>query len=215
MGSDSILRKLVNFFFQGERLSLFSPFGQRYNQTTHFIRDDDPEIATLREISSVLIELGRDGCGIDFLLMHADTYGIEINGRSAEFVLEYFKKLEEAAYRELPRNINLQVRPWSRIREEYSVRYSELRREAEQNFQKYVSPEEFQRAVQVAKFFNPGAPVDSAKKYCLERVVEANLVQENFDPIKLSLVRKEKDALDGPLDRVYLIENRAPWLGGK
>ena len=45
--------------------------------------------------------------------------------------------------------------------------------------------------------------------------MEGNIVNEVYSPLKLSLVRREKDALDGPLKRIYIVQNKAPWLGGK
>ena len=45
--------------------------------------------------------------------------------------------------------------------------------------------------------------------------MEGILVDQIYDPIKLSLVRKEKDILDGPLKRVYIVKSMAPWLGGE
>ena len=212
VGADAIRRKLVDSVMNGGKLQLFSPWGPRYKKSSSVITDEDLEITTLREIKSVFAELGKWGYSIDFLLMPADTYGIEINGRSSEPVREYFKNLEDAAYAELGEIVKM--KPWSIIREENGKRYDELKSELEKDLNNRKWQDELQRAIGVARYFNPTNIVESAKKYCLERLAEGIIITEVYDPIKLSLVRKEKDTLDGPLNRIYIVKNRAPWLDG-
>ena len=90
-----------------------------------------------------------------------------------------------------------------------------MEKEINKNFKGLVKRGEYEKAVRVATTFNPEQPEYSARRYCIERLAEANIISETFDPVKLSIVRAEKDTLDGPLKRVYVIENKAPWLGGK
>lgn len=214
--SDEILRTLVMTRIYQDPLSLFSPWGPRYKNGSPKIVEGDREITTLREINEIFWRLNTFGYRkLDFLLMPADAYGTEINTLSPGFVNDYFKYLEDCAYRELGEN-RVEVKSWSSIRDERRDRYEELRREIKQDFDKLVKDGEYQRAVTVAKRFSPDDPAESARRYCIERLVEGKIINELYDPIKLSLVRKEKDALDGPLKRVYIIqpELRVPWMGG-
>ena len=213
---DNILEQLATARLKPEILRLFSPWGPRYNRDTPRIENRDPETSTLREMQSVFERFGDRGFDIDLLLMPADTYGTEINGLSEGFVKEYFSWLEEWAYKELGES-RATVKPWSAIREEQRDLYDRLRTEISQNLFDLIEEDEYRKAAKVAKIFNPEKAGESARQYCIERLVEANIISEVYDPIKLSLVRKEKDALDGPLKRIYVIsgQNRAPWLKGE
>jgi hypothetical protein len=196
---------------------LFSPWGPRYNNRSPKIEENDPETNTLREIKNIFNKFNDLGYTIKFLLMPADAYGTEVNNLSQTFVTDYFKWLEDRTNKELKtlNQCDVEVKLWSEIREEQKNRYDTLSFEIDQNFNSYIKDGEFQNAMQVAKVFNPKNAQSSARKYCIERLVEGNIINEIYTPIKLSLVRKEKDTLDGPLKRIYLIKNRAPWLGGK
>jgi hypothetical protein len=206
---DKILEQLAIAKLTSKNLRLFSPWGPRYNRDSPRIERNDPEIATLKEIRTIFDRFEENGYKIDYLLMPADTYGTEVNGLSKEFVSDYFKWLEEWAYQELG---NVEVKPWSVIRDEQRKRYDELSSEINQNFSDWIKEGEYRNAVKVARVFNPERAEQSARKYCIERLVEGIIISEVYDPIKLSLVRKEKDSLDGPLKRIYIIQNRAPWL---
>ncbi len=212
--SDKILEQLVDGRILSKPVTLFSPWGPRYKTDDPKIWEGDPECRTLGEIREVLDVCAQYGIKAELLLMPADVYGIEINARSPEFVREYFKYLEECAYREIG-EARVLFRPWSAIRGSRWVRYEELRGEVDLDFFKWVKKGRYNSTIGVAKVFNPSNPVESARRYCIERVVEGIMVQETFTPVKLSLVRAEKDALDGPLSRLYVIQNMAPWLGGK
>ena len=211
---DEILQQLTTSRLKTEKLRLFSPWGPRYNslyspvnRTSPLVQKTDPEMDTLREIKTILAEFRARGYVVDFLLMPADVYGTEINRLPRQFVGDYFESLEDAARKEIP---DLTLKPWSSIREENSSRYEELKAAIERNFDYERS--EYLKAVRVAKVFNPGMPEESARRYCIERTIEAIIISEVYDPIKMGLVRKEKDALDGPLKRVYIVQERAPWL---
>lgn len=211
---DKILEQLAKARLLPECLRLFSPWGPRYNGDSPRIVETDPEIATLREVRDIFKKLEDSGYRIDFLLMPADAYGTEVNNLPQDFVQEYFSWLAEWVYRELGET-KISVRPWSSIRDGQSDLYGKLRVDADKNFFMRVRNGEYSRAVNVARVFNPGRPEESARRYCIERVVEAEIINRVYDPVKLSIVRKEKDSLDGPLKRVYIVQKRAPWLGGE
>ncbi|MBI1972238.1 MAG: hypothetical protein HYS53_02960, partial [Candidatus Aenigmarchaeota archaeon] len=197
-----------------QKLRLFSPWGPRYQNSSPEIKESDPEIATLKEMRTALYQFSAAGYVPNLLLMPADVYGTEINGLPERFVREYFKWLEEAALATLGGVADVNIMPWSEIRSNNKKRYAELKRGFEKEFVALVKPGEFAKAVKVAAAFGSGRPEQDAKRYCVERMAEAEVIYSAFkDPIKLSLVRKEKDALDGPLKRIYIIKNRAPWMG--
>lgn len=210
---DKILEQLAVARLKPEKLRLFSPWGPRYRKTSPKIESSDPEMAVLRELKDALEEFQLRGFSPDFLLMPADAYGTEINGLSRIFVSDYFRYLEDAASGVLGESCSLDFSPWSAIREDKKARYDELRKELDQDFDLWVNESEYRNAVKTTGFFSPKKAESSARRYCIERLAEASIVSGAYDPIKLSLVRKEKDALDGPLKRVYIIRNRAPWLG--
>jgi len=206
--SDKILEQLANARLKSENLRVFSPWGPRYNRNTPKIEENDPEIATLREIRAIFDRFSESDYKINYLLMPADVYGTEVNSFPKEFVRDYFKWLKEWAYKEVR---EVEVKLWSTIREEQRKRYDELSSEIDQNFSKWVNVFEYKDAIKAARVFNPKKVEESARRYCIERLVEGIIISETYDPIKLSLVRKEKDSLDGPLKRIYIVQNRAPW----
>lgn len=210
---DKILEQLVDARLRAKELRLFSPWGPRYSSTSAQIKRGDLEIRTLKELSVIIEQLTVLGYTIDFLLMPADVYGTEINRLPQQFVQDYFTYLQEIATRMLSGKVKLTVKPWSTIRANNANRYAVLQRDFTQNFPATVKAGEFEKAVRVATIFSPDNPEDSARRYCLERLIEGVIISETFDPTKLSLVRKEKDALDGPLKRLYIVRARAPWLG--
>lgn len=209
--SDRILWQAGCARFLGETLRLFSPWGARYRRSSPRIERDDAEIATLQELRDILAAIKSFGYDVSFLLMPADAYATEINNLPKEFVDEYFAALRDAAFRELEDSVL--VKPWSEIRVENSADYAALKAEAENSLRRRGSlREKYYAALKAARNFNPRNAAESARKYCAERFAEGCLIAQLFDPIKLSLVRKEKDALDGPLKRLYVVRNRAPWL---
>ena len=168
---------------------------------------------TLQEIGEIFGKLSEKGFQVRFLLMPADLYGTEINSLSPVFVKDYFQSLEERAREQLSSTSEVIVRPWSLIRERF-WRYESFQQEVAEDFSRFVSTSEYNSALKTAQAFNPQKREESARAYCIERVVEGRIIEELYSPIKLSLVRKEKDMLDGPLKRLYVVskQNRAPWM---
>ncbi len=210
---DKILEQLVDAQFASATLLFFSPWGppyERYKQGSSQIREADPEIATLRELNEIFSFFRREGYKLEFLLMPTDSYGTEINPLPQDFVREYYLEVEKVASAMLDKCSVLTMKTWSAIREERKSRYVELRRDAELNFSVYVKEGDFERAKKAAIVYR-GDP----RAYCIERVVEGKLIAEVYDPIKISLARRQKDVLDGPLKRLYIVQNRTPWLRGE
>jgi hypothetical protein len=210
---DAIIRRLFLSRIEDKPLVLFTPWGPRYKNPQSEILKADPEIATLQEMNTVLKNFRKNGYRLELLLMPADIYATEVNGLCEEFVQSYFTSLAQAA-QECLMGITLRMLPWSTIRSENRQRYDCLRNETDANFAKAVNQNEYLRAVQTARNFPNDDRVKSARAYCIERIVEATIIEELFEPIKLSVVKKEKDVLDGTLPRIYMIKKRAPWLEG-
>ena len=207
------LEQLVDARFASVPLLFFSPWGppyERYKQGRSQIRETDPEIATLCELNEIFSSFRREGYNLEFLLMPTDSYGTEINPLPQNFVREYYLEVERAASVTLDKCTDFTVKAWSTIREEQKSRYVELRGDAERNFSTYVKEGDFERAKRAATVYR-GDP----RAYCIERVVEGKIIAEVYDPIKISLAPRQKDVLDGPLKRLYIIRNRIPWLRGE
>ena len=226
---DGIVKKMAYSVATQESLWLFSPWGPRYKKKTPVIKNNDPEIYTLKQLKRVFDIFKEGVSSVNLLVMPADVYGTDINGLPEQFVREYFAYLEDAA-RECFDGAGLIVKPWSMIREENGNRYSELKSWVDEDFDWWIAGNEYRTALKTARVFNPRDPEKSAQQYCKERFIEADIVGQQYDPIKISLVRKEKDGLDtgnelrsskkGPIytlnKTLYVIpeKNRAPWMRG-
>ena len=193
------------------QLTLFSPWGPNYSGRY----DLENETRTLQEVRRRLKSFKVKNFRTRFILMPADLYGTEINRLPKSSVEEYFKRLSEIAFQMTDGLTDTIIKPWSQIREENNGRYQELRRQFNERLDQIIKPGQYERILRTAKVFNPSNPEDSARRYCIERLAEGVLVEEVCSPVKMSLVRKDKDNLDGPLPRIYIIRNRAPWLGGE
>ncbi len=213
-GQRDIISTLFNARLDRKRVCFFSPWGPRYKKSDPYIKEGDLEITTLEEIGSFFDGFKQCGFSVDFVVMPADFYGTSINNLSPPFVREYFNSLKVLATSQLKDVCNLTVKPWSKFKSERAAQYEDLRREVEKDSAKFFSDQQFEQALKTARVFNSQNAYGSAWNYCIERVIEASLVEEAYSPIKLSLVRKEKDELDGSLKRIYVIQNKAPWLGG-
>gem|GEM_PF-848066 len=212
---NGILDKLTISRARNEPLTFFSPWGPRYKKSVPEIAEDDAEINALKVIRTNLRIFRPEGYDVRFLLMPADAYGTEVNSLDPQFVDRYFNSLASVAQEIVGSVADVEVKRWSEIRAENIGQYEARRPEIERGLLDEW-PDEYQEALRAARQFNPDDATASAMRYCVERIIEAEIIQEQYDPIKLSLVRKEKDALDGSLKRIYVIPNRyrAPWLKG-
>ena len=211
---DDIVDKLALCRIEGSELCFFSPWGPRYKIKTTEIDESSPEIATLREIRGILEGLISYGFKIRLLVMPADTYGTDINGLSESFVNGYFNALSNAIQGIMmplagEGKLTIDFIPWSRIKGENLEEYSRIKASiSEMPIDKLMRD-----ALKKAMVMNPDNINQSAKSYVEERVTESILIGQLYDPIKLSMVKKENDAADlQNFMRIYVIKNKAPWM---
>ncbi|MBT3406323.1 hypothetical protein HN419_04085 [Candidatus Woesearchaeota archaeon] len=209
---EEIVVKLWEKFVSGDELFLFTPWGPRYGYETRGteIKENDAETKALEELAEVTKGIRDTGMNVTNLLMYADLYGTDVNGLPVNVVRAYGQSLKQTAVDRLQDPL---VKPWSVIRSGAQDMYDALCAQVSEMFGTYVSEGTFEKMVKVGERFNPGSGRESSRKYCIERVVEARMIDLLYDPIKASMVIPEKDELDGSLKRVYVINNRAPWLG--
>jgi len=205
--AEKIRERLLLSRTNDNELIVFSPWGPKYSGEMDLI----PETKTLEEVRERL-KFAQNKLKTRYLLMPADLYGTEINRLSESAVKGYFERLSQLTYQILGETTSVSIKPWSEIRSENYSRYEELLRKFTAEFDSQVGEDEYRKAIRISKIFGSENPAESARRYCLERLIEAVLIDELFSPVKLSLVKKEKDILDGPLPRIYIISNRAPWL---
>ncbi|MBS1266942.1 MAG: hypothetical protein MAG795_00911 [Candidatus Woesearchaeota archaeon] len=198
------LEKIKDRLDSQENLSLFTPWGPKYTYLETGTQLGQPEKQTLQELSEFVTFLKENGYNPQLNVMFADTYGTDINGLPKKEVLDYFNNLDAQI-----QNIDsVQGVWWSELKD--CERYWDLKSSVESNFFDYISKDEFRENVRTAIKFGGG--IESARTYSIERIVEGMLIEEMYKPIKVSLVKPEKDVLDGPLARIYIIENRKPWM---
>ena len=190
-------------------INLFTPWGPRYSWETRGpeIREGDKEVETLVFLQSVFGAMTKNMPDKQFhwVFSGADLYGTRLNGLPEEVVSGYFGSLEAWLSRLLPR---VEFRYWS----EFDLEAEPYRCRVRADFCRYVDKELLRRTAQVARAMGKGS---DPKAYLVERVAEALLIEEQLKPIKISCVRKEKDAVvDANLPRLYLVPERltAPWM---
>lgn len=231
---DIILRRILESAIKEKPFNIFIPWGPRYSPVSRngnsdgiyspgaaTIKEGDAEIKAMGELKGIFSVFSQLA-PIKILIMEADAYGTEINRIPPWFVRTYFSNLERVLTEELspspssnpdPRfPISVVFKPWSEIRKENQQEYTRLTDEIKRCLLHYISREQYLEAVKTARIFNPEKANESAIAYCAERLAEKEIIKNTIDPIKLSLVRKEKDSLDGDLPRLYIIKNKAPWL---
>lgn len=218
---ESILEKLAVSRIKGEELVLFSPWGPRYKTLIPEVTPQSPEIDTIGELNVVLRKFRDLGYKTKFLLMPADSYGTEINGLSPVFVSAYFNSLSATFERNLT-DLTMEIKSWSAIKASRRDRYLNLKEEISKL---PISPGTLGRARRKAIWIGiaPEASEIAARLYIWERLIEARMISEEYDPIKLSLAKKENDEQDGYpnisnndyLKRIYIVRNRATWMPGE
>ena len=182
--TDKVLQQLSDSLLMSQRLCFFSPWGPRYNNNSPIIKEYDSEIMTLRELKTILQTFREKGYTPDLLLMPADAYGTEINGLSETFVDDYFKSLEEWTHKELGET-KVRVVRWSHVRDEQRELYDTLCQRVDQAFDEYINGRIYRNSIEVAKVFNPNQAKESARKYCIERIVEGEIISRVYNPINI------------------------------
>jgi hypothetical protein len=213
---EDVLDALVAARFEGRELVFFMPWGPRYKTKEHTVDATSPEMATLTELREIFEQLVGFGYRPRVILMPADVYGTEINNLAPDFVERYFASLTTAAKVEFGEIVNLYVRPWSFLRGSNADLYEQLRQDFSERIGSDAELSKLMRnALRKARVMNPSEAEGSARRYVLERLIEAEIIGKLYKPIKLSVVRKENDELDGDsLPRIYVVANKAPWMIG-
>lgn len=192
---------------QGD-VTLFSPWGPRYSEARgSIINPQDKEVKVLQLMADLWEEFKQNlpGRKWRWLFLGADLYGTRINNLPHDRVSDYFLSLEEWISKLLP---TAEFRLWS----DYDEEAEKYRLVAKEKWQEWVSLGIRQRAQLTAKRMGRGSnPVD----YIVERLAEADLIEEHYHPIKMSLVSRAKDVeVDHDLPRLYFLpaDLHAPWL---
>jgi hypothetical protein len=187
------------------QFAFFTPWGPKYTYKEKGTGIGEPERLTLDELNGIFRFFNNElGIPIKWYVLLADTYGTQINGLPDPVVNSYFSNLEQ----EISNMPGFETKWWSRVKD--CDRYVELEKQVSGNLFDYVTPEIFANNIEKSRKF--GGDESNAKAYSVERVVEGLLIEEMYSPLKVSLVASKNDVLDGPLRRIYVVENRKPWL---
>ena len=201
---EKIIQRLMLAAYSDKPLTIFIPWGFRAQG-----KFGGKELDAMGWIDDILSVISRRRITFQVLLMPADIYATEINNLPVRAVEEYFLTVEqEAKKRSYP------VLPWSQIRNKNLQQYKVLRRkytnkEINQILPSFVIIGAFKAAEK------RGQKKDSAFAYLRERLCEAEIIEETFKPVKLSMVAKNKDeGVDLNLPRLYLLPEylQFPWL---
>lgn len=207
---EKVIDRVIRARREQQTLLLFAPWGVR--PSGDFGEPEQKVFDMLKEFKSRLL---RNNIPAQVLLMPADLYATEINQIDPNQALRYFRSVtEEASER------GFEVKPWSKIREE-NVDYYQQRAKTltEEAIDEILRSGTIERALETAGrrsgYFDPTDIESSAFAYLRERIVEAEIIEGAYKPVKVSLVEKSKDAgVDRDLPRIYIIprELQFPWL---
>jgi hypothetical protein len=195
-------------FAQAE-INLFTPWGPRYDWETRgtTIKPADKEILLLQFLAGIRAELEQNmpDRRFQWQFLAADLYGLRINGLPWEVVEDYYASLDQALAGYLP---GAELLRWSQLDDE-AERY---RRAIRENFTMEFDRSLVARAIKTAQAMGRGG---DAMAYLVERLAEARLVNDRWQPVKVSCVGRHKDqGVDGPLPVLYLVPEdlHAPWM---
>lgn len=201
---DGILPRL-----RKENVKFFTPWGPRYcwKKRGSIIQDFDKEIITLKYLREISYQLSSNmpNKNIQWIFLGADLYGSRINGMPADIISNYFESLFERLNSIIPES---EFHLWS----EFDLKAQQYRQEVINNRRFYIDEDLFRRAKQTAVFIGQN---NNPETYIIERIAEAMLVEELWQPIKISCVQRHKDdKVDMDLPRLYLLpkEITAPWM---
>lgn len=206
---EEIKKRLEKSIETREKLTLFIPWGVRPTGEPRL------ETSILDQLQTLQKRLYEMGINANMLIMAADTYATEINSQvSQEWTNKYFSFIENEA-----RQRTLTFTSWSKIREENFEMYQDMACKLNNNAicnmldTEIIDDKLTSSARRSGKFTRRGIK-QAGFAYIRERIVEGVIIENAFRPIKMSLVAKNKDNLDGPLPRLYLFppEQQFPWL---
>lgn len=191
------------------QLILFVPWGVRPAGEIRL------EFSVIEKLQNVKNQLNKFGVKAQILIMTADSYATEINKQvDPDAAIKYFSSIQAIAQEN-----DFDYTTWSRIRKENFVIYQKLFREiTEDTIRETIDQETISGALKSSARrsgnFSRRAVEQAAFAYMRERLIEGQLIDAVYKPIKVSAVVKYKDSLDGPLPRIYVIpqEEQFPWL---
>jgi len=205
---DTILERLFQSRITAAPLILFVPWGVRPAGTL-----GESEIEALGILERFNNDLQKRNINTAVLIMPADVYATEVNNQvDATYADAYFQSVNSQASQK-----GFAVKPWSSIRQDNQEEYSRLR--SELNPSSILPAGVLERALKAAgrrSGYKDGRDIESAAfAYLQERLCEAEIIEKNYKPVKVSMVAKGKDAyVDRNLPRVYILPERLqfPWL---
>lgn len=192
-----------------EKVTLFTPWGPRYKWEAKgmIIQVGDKEVDTLYFLKDILQEWKKNMKDKTFrwIFLGADLYGTRINNLPNEVAERYFESLADWITQIIP---EAEFMLWSKFDQVAEI----YRKKINNEFDKHIDFGLLHRAIKTAHSMgNKGSP----KKYLIERIAEAMLVEELFEPIKISCAPRHKDdKVDYVLPRLYFLPEHlnAPWL---
>jgi len=203
--------KLIPRLEEGE-ITFFTPWGPRYSYLERgtTIKPSDKEWLTLDYLSKSMEEIKShaEWRKVHWIFLAADLYGTKINGLPEEAVREYFMSLQEAINEIIPQ---AEFQYWSEygsIAMPYRASMSEL---IDSGFCQ-LDTDLLKRAQTTASKMQRNS---DPTEYLMERAIEAMVIEEMYQPIKLSCVERYKDdKVDLGLPRLYIVpeELTAPWM---
>ena len=206
---DEIIRRLLSARISRRPLNLFVPWGIRTQGTPNL------ECDVLDKLSVIRKSLEQKSIPTSVLIMPADIYATEINNWSSSETANYVRTIADEAVQR-----NFVVQSWSEIRARNRAQYEKrVKKLALGALEKLLPGYISWGAVKAARRRSNFASVDETKlasiNYLRERICEAEIIEEEFKPIKISLVSKNKDnEVDCDLPRLYIFpgELQFPWL---
>jgi hypothetical protein len=183
----------------------FQPWGCCYSERTKLSKR---ALESLNRNEFLLNELEMRGMNPKLLVMMADTYAIDINGWPKDLVMRFYSNLKDAIG---DMSANFEVIYWSDIVSKNKGLYSTIKGSIK-NDSRTTEPY-YEEALNSAFGFSKNNPYISAAEYVVERLVEGQLIDKLYEPVKLSLSSRSKDVTDGPLPVIYPrgVE-QFPWL---
>jgi hypothetical protein len=207
---EEVLKRLLKARM-GDSVTLFVPWGVRisgeFGPSEEFVLD---------RMAGLQNSLLQRKISSQIFLMPADLYATEVNNQvRPDDAQNYFRVVKKEA-----EDRNMQVKSWSEIRSEnwetYLRRSNEL---SEEEIIKLLSPAKVREAVGAASrrsgYSSQEAIAKAAFAYLRERICEAEIVEDRYQPIKVSAVAKNKDnGVDRELPRIYIVPDlfQFPWL---
>lgn len=205
---DTILERLIQARRANRAATLFIPWGVRPKGVF-----GNSETKALEIIEKLKKNLAERNISTQILIMPADIYATEINNQVDPYQARtYFQAVTEET---LARGF--EVKPWSMIRADNQDKYDKIY--SQKDPERLLPTGILDRALKAAKCrsgYQGEKDIESAAlAYLRERVCEAEIIENVYEPIKISMVAKGKDAyVDGNLPRVYILpkELQFPWL---